>query len=273
VTAGPCVSALKIVKANRKDQAGKLEKAEKEKKDHGYVKRPLKGNPLSEVGYVKITEEYLEKLGVKRKPGTHKSRVPYIRPGFILYLKEKSNELGSAEVSAAASMQEAAESAAWVNAQQNNTKKPGGQGFNVDQKAKQKVEECAMEAAIDHYSSHKWIVDPEAYKSNPFDLICRRNGEVKHVEVKGTTGDPSEIFLTRNEVDHARECTAEEKCQTVALYILSGIDLEKDGTGAWKADGGEPTIYDPWKVDDGILTPICYRYQTPDPAAAPVPSN
>ena len=222
-----------VTKAQIDDAIGRLEEAEKEKKDHGYVKRPLKGNPLSEVEYVEITEEYLGKLGIKRKPGTHDNRVPYIRPGFILYLKEKSKKLESAEDSATTSMQEAAEGAAWVSAQQNSAQKPGGQGFNVDQQAKQKVEEYAMKAAIDHYSSHNWIVDQKAYKSNPFDLICRRNGEVKHVEVKGTTGGPNEIFLTRNEVDHARECAAKEKCQTISLYILCDINIEKDGTGAW----------------------------------------
>jgi hypothetical protein len=48
----------------------------------------------------------------------------------------------------------------------------------------------AMEAARIHYIDPGWAGDPagaECCKHESFDLLLRRGGEVKHVEVKGTT--------------------------------------------------------------------------------------
>jgi len=87
--------------------------------------------------------------------------------------------------------------------------RPGrGQGFQLDQEAKVAVEAFAMNLATEFYSTDWNVEDVHGTKS--YDLICRRQGEVKHVEVKGTTTDGMEVILTPNEVKHAREnpCTA-----------------------------------------------------------------
>ena len=51
-----------------------------------------------------------------------------------------------------------------------------------------------------------------ADEAPPVPNINKRGDEVKHVEVKGTTTDGSEVILTPNEVRHAQEnpCTALE---------------------------------------------------------------
>jgi hypothetical protein len=90
-----------------------------------------------------------------------------------------------------------------------------------------------------------------------YDLICSRDDEVKHIEVKGTTTDGAEVILTANEVRHAREnpCTA--------LFILSNIAVERAEDGTVTATGGKRHLYDPWRLDDGTLKPLGFRYQVP----------
>jgi Protein NO VEIN, C-terminal len=117
------------------------------------------------------------------------------------------------------------------------------------------LEALAMNVATDFYG-RTWDVE-DVHGTQCYDLICRRGGEVKHVEVKGTTTDGAEVILTPNEVRHAREypCTA--------LFVLSNITVERAEDGTVTATGGTRYTYDPWRLDDGTLTPLGYRYQVP----------
>jgi hypothetical protein len=133
-----------------------------------------------------------------------------------------------------------------------------GQGFQVDQVVKVAVESCAMRAATEFYGED-WDVE-DVHGNQSYDLICRRGGEVKHVEVKGTTADGTEVILTPNEVRHAREHP------DAALFILSNIIVERSQDGTVTAAGGEKHVYDPWPIDDGTLVPLGFRYLVPRPA-------
>jgi hypothetical protein len=136
------------------------------------------------------------------------------------------------------------------------TARPGrGQGFQVDQVVKVAVESCAMRAATEFYGEN-WDVE-DVHGNQSYDLICRRGGKVKHVEVKGTTADGTEVILTPNEVRHAREHP------DAALFILSNIIVERSQDGTVTATGGEKHVYDPWPIDNGTLVPLGYRYLVP----------
>lgn len=146
-----------------------------------------------------------------------------------------------------------------------------GQGFSVNPAEKVAVEMRAMAAARSYFADHGWLedqADADAYKHESFDLVLRRCGEVKHVEVKGTTQMPKElldtgigVFLTPNEVDHARgQCRAAVKCQSVALFILFGIKLTTAPNEPPTAAGGSSLVHDPWNLDSGTLKPAVYRY-------------
>jgi hypothetical protein len=130
-----------------------------------------------------------------------------------------------------------------------------GQGFQVDQEAKVAIEAHAMNAATAFYAD-AWKVE-DVHGQESYDLVCRLGDEVKHVEVKGTTTDGTEVILTPNEVSHAREN------QHNALFILSNVQVERAEDGALAATGGVRHIYDPWNLDEGTLRPIGYRYQVP----------
>jgi hypothetical protein len=147
----------------------------------------------------------------------------------------------------------------------------GGQGFKPDQAERKAIEELAMEAARKHYADDDWLendADTEACKSNPFDLILRRNGEIKHVEAKGTTGAGITVILTEGEVKHVRDgCEATEPCHTVALFILTGIEIAKGADGKPKATGGHKQVHDPWHLTDGLQAKT-YSYLVPLTALA-----
>lgn len=160
----------------------------------------------------------------------------------------------------------AMEAAAWTASDT-----PAGQGFSANPAEKVAVEMRAMAAARSYFAELGWLedqADADAYKHESFDLVLRRGGEVKHVEVKGTTqmpkGSPDagiRVFLTRNEVDHARgQCKAAVKCQSIALFILSGIKLTTAPNEPPTAAGGSPLVRDPWNLDHGTLEPAAYRY-------------
>jgi hypothetical protein len=131
-----------------------------------------------------------------------------------------------------------------------------GQGFQRNQEVKAKVEERAMKMATQFYDGKGWTVR-DVHRTESYDLLCLRNGEVKHVEVKGTTEDGAMVLLTRNEVRHARENPS------TALFVLSNVRVEPAEDGTIHATGGVRHLNDPWHVDDGTLTPLGFRYQVP----------
>jgi hypothetical protein len=132
-----------------------------------------------------------------------------------------------------------------------------GQGFQLDQDVKVAVEAHAMNMATEFYA-HAWDVE-DVHGRESYDLLCHRGDEVRHVEIKGTTTDGAEVILTPNEVRHARE----NKC--TALFVLSNVEIERAQDGTVTATGGIRHLYDPWRLDDGALTPLGFRYQVPGP--------
>ena len=136
-----------------------------------------------------------------------------------------------------------------------------GQGFQLDQETKVAIEAHAMNMATEFYAT-AWDVQ-DVHGTESYDLICRRGGEAKHVEVKGTTTDGEEVILTPNEVRHARDYPS------TALFVVSNIVVERAEDGTVTATGGKHHCYDPWRLNDGTLIPVGFRYQVPpeqDPA-------
>lgn len=128
-----------------------------------------------------------------------------------------------------------------------------GQGFASDQAAKVTVEAHAMNAALAHYQALGDVVDTSRTES--YDYVIDIGGETWHVEVKGTTGDPTQVLLTPNEVTHA------EQYPHTALFILSNITVVRGPDGTLTASGGRATVFHPWSLDADRLTPIGFKYR------------
>jgi hypothetical protein len=187
--------------------------------------------------------------------------VPGFRPGDAEYLAQKlsapivhGSERGPAwgftPTSPAGQAEETVRNAAAKIARSGH-----GQGFQLDQDVKVAVEAHAMNMATKFYSVG-WKVE-DVHGTESYDLMCRRGDVIKHVEVKGTITHGAEVILTPNEVRHAREypCTA--------LFVLSNVTVERAEDGTITATGGKEHIYDPWRLEEGTLTPLGFRYEVP----------
>lgn len=131
-----------------------------------------------------------------------------------------------------------------------------GQGYGLNAVERRIVERHAQSMAEDYFINQGYDVT-DVSSNQPYDLHCVRETDELHVEVKGTTGEGTTVFLTRNEVKHARENAGQ-----VALYVVSQIVLDRSGETS-NASGGEVTLFHPWEIDQGTLAPMQFEYQLP----------
>ena len=110
-----------------------------------------------------------------------------------------------------------------------------------------------MAKAIEHFEHLGYSIE-DVSRTSPFDLLASKGREVRYVEVKGTAGEPSAIFLTRNEVAHAQESAGKS-----VLFVLHSIEVRRGPAGV-EASGGVVVTYNPWTIDPTALEPLQYRY-------------
>lgn len=133
-----------------------------------------------------------------------------------------------------------------------------GQGFISDAATRKAIEKRAMTLAKEHYAASSFVVE-DTSATKPFDLLCRRSGSelALRVEVKGTTGDATEIMLTTGEVGNAQNGGTD-------LFLVSKIKVTRGQNGP-VATGGVKRIIQNWNPKDNDLSPLVYRYRVPSP--------
>ena len=135
-----------------------------------------------------------------------------------------------------------------------------GQQYLTDGALRAAIEQRAMRAATGHFEGLGYVV-VDVSRTMPYDLHATRAQEELHVEVKGTTGTGSAVFLTRNEVQHAKA-----NPDKAVLFELSGVDVRSEPSGEPSgvvAFGGTAALLMPWTVDDRDLDPLQFRYAVP----------
>ena len=110
--------------------------------------------------------------------------------------------------------------------------------------------------AEDYFAKLEYGVE-DVSKRESYDVRCRRPGVELHVEVKGTMGDGTDVFLTKGEVQHARTNT-----DRMVLVVVSKIRIDFVGDQI-TARGGELQVIRPWNVDEGELLPLQFKYRPP----------
>jgi len=80
----------------------------------------------------------------------------------------------------------------------------GGAGFG-DPETNRLVEEVAVSAATRSLEDSGWRVRSVESEKCGYDLHCTRQGDVRHVEVKGTQGQGREFIVTKGEMDRATD--------------------------------------------------------------------
>ncbi|MCX7425065.1 MAG: DUF3883 domain-containing protein [Planctomycetia bacterium] len=131
-----------------------------------------------------------------------------------------------------------------------------GQGYGLSPAERKTVERYAQQLAEDYFIQKGFDVD-DVSSTSPYDLHCCREAEELRVEVKGTTGDGGSVFLTRNEVEHARRHRGR-----IAIFLVRNIVLDRTAPQP-VARAGNHVIYWPWDIDQGVLTPLQFEYQLP----------
>jgi hypothetical protein len=126
-----------------------------------------------------------------------------------------------------------------------------GAGFQSDPARRRAVETFAVELAVSHYESKGYDVEE---KGRPFDLLCRKGSEELKVEVKGTETQADYIILTKNEVNCAR-------AHSMELFVVDSVQSSQEANGAWKCDGGQVTVIQPWKPEEKRLEVLSYTYR------------
>lgn len=128
-----------------------------------------------------------------------------------------------------------------------------GQRFARDAAERKALEDLAMELAKTHFEKEGYRVK-DVSANKPYDLLCCKNGQEIHVEVKGTTTDGNTVVLTRNEVIHAQDSGNKN-----VLFIVYSIKLNDN-----LATGKNFKIINPWNPQHDHLRPISYTYRLPE---------
>lgn len=128
-----------------------------------------------------------------------------------------------------------------------------GQGFKIDPKLRKEIEIYSVNKASSYFKRKGFTVKNVGnFKS--FDLECIKDGNILHVEVKGTQTNGDSVILTSNEVKNAKN-------HITALYILHSIRVKKSGK-KFVLSGGIEKIFNPWEISNrGKLTPLSYSYK------------
>jgi hypothetical protein len=129
------------------------------------------------------------------------------------------------------------------------------QGYVQDARERKAIEDCAVQAAIRHYRRQGYSCKQ---RGKPYDLLCRKRAEERHVEVKGTKGEGKSVELTINEVDHARQSSV-----PTDLFIWGNIRVE-EREGEITATGGKLVRHIlNWAPDEQHLKAIRFEYHVP----------
>lgn len=127
-----------------------------------------------------------------------------------------------------------------------------GQGRNMSPEARRAIEMRAMGVAKAWLEAQGFTSIKDVASKESWDFSAKQGGILHHIEVKGTTGGPKAVLLTRNEVKLHLQCHPHN-----ALLVIHGIALSADKL---TASGGTLLAFFPWELDESRLVPTCYEY-------------
>jgi hypothetical protein len=129
------------------------------------------------------------------------------------------------------------------------------QGYEKDPVIRRAIEQHAVKLAREHYLEDGYHVKE---LGKPFDLLCEKQGEVIHVEVKGSRSMLDTVIVTINEINDARLPSWRSD-----LFIVEGIVAEYDILEKPKTRGGSSRVLRNWAPKDSDLKPSQFRYSLP----------
>lgn len=131
----------------------------------------------------------------------------------------------------------------------------GSQGYEQDPEMRSAVELYAETIAREHYVSQGFQVRKFG---KPFDLLCEKESESIHVEVKGSRTRLDTVILTINEVSDAENADWQSD-----LFIVDQIVVQRIGDEL-VAGAGVARVIQKWVPAKEMLAPSQFRYRLPD---------
>jgi hypothetical protein len=129
---------------------------------------------------------------------------------------------------------------------------PNGQGRGLSPAERKAVEYAAMRKAKEWLKGNRFQFR-DVSATDSCDFRATRAGQEWVIEVKGTTGGPGSVLLTRKEVELHRRSHPYN-----ALLVVHSLQLSDERTSA---SGGELVALCPWNVEGERLSPICFEYR------------
>lgn len=135
-----------------------------------------------------------------------------------------------------------------------------GAGYIADAVLRRALEAYAVSLATAYYQRAGWKVeDVEARRS--YDLLLTQpDGAERHVEVKGSSRDATDVELTIAEVEHAR---GPVPCD---LFVVANIEYAREESGGYRSWGGTCRLWSGWQAADDLLRPTRFRHTLPNGA-------
>jgi hypothetical protein len=128
-------------------------------------------------------------------------------------------------------------------------------GFQSNVAIRRAIERYAMERAKVALAKRGYADIDDTSASKPYDYVCKKSGLTFFVEVKGTQADGRAIILTANEVDHVKKFPD----QSILVVIHSA---KISGKKKVSVTGGSDVIREGWKIEDGALKAIQYKWSS-----------
>lgn len=127
------------------------------------------------------------------------------------------------------------------------------QGYLRDTELRIAIERYAVERAIAHYSAAG--AERIEVLGKPFDLRVLIAGKELHVEVKGSSSTADAVFVTVNEVTHARTY------EYVDLFVVDEIRISRESGAQAMLSHGRTRLWNSWDPTDETLSPLQYRHE------------
>lgn len=128
----------------------------------------------------------------------------------------------------------------------------GGQGLQSNVEIRLLIESYAMHVCKKFYVEKGYDVK-DVSPTLSYDVLIKKNGVERKVEVKGTQTKGNAIILTRNEVELSRS-----QGKDMALFLIHSIVMNKKTV---RKGSGVIKIIEPWQVTDDRLIPLSYTYR------------
>lgn len=129
-----------------------------------------------------------------------------------------------------------------------------GAGYQGNPRVRKAIEDYAMRWA-ERRLRELGLNPRDRHKTESYDFLCTSEGADLFVEVKGTQADGTCVFLTPNEVAHAKAHP------NSALFIVYHVQVEGKRNPAVKR--GKEHFIPQWNINAGKLEPRGYVFSVP----------